>query len=429
MSPIRAVWNEYRDAVRQFSRPARHYLLGELMAWTGHGIFQVLFNLYLVEAHYQEAFIGRAIAMHGIGMACSALPAGWLADRWGRRRTLILGAILDGLGMATRCNVHAPFGILAASFVSGSGQAFLAIAAAPFLTEHSGPRERTHLFSAFFANSLIAGVIGSLFGGWLPRALGALPNAMRPDTLHAYRWTLSLAAVFALAASIPLLRLASLREAPVHGTREASERAPSRLMIPIALNALLIGLGAGLVIPFMNLYFATRFRCSSAQIGVFFSLAQVCTAFAALLGPAIAKRFGKLRTATSSELLSLPFLVTLGAERRLPVAVVSFWCRASLMQAATPLVQSFVMEALPPAQRARATSFINLVWNVGWAMSATFAGVVIQHFGYDVPFYITAALYLGAATTFYFSCRHIPEASAGGAPGEAALVSPDPTPD
>jgi MFS family permease len=429
MSPIRAVWNEYRDAVRQFSRPARHYLLGELMAWTGHGIFQVLFNLYLVEAHHQEAFIGRAIAMHGIGMACSALPAGWLADRWGRRRTLILGALLDGLGMATRCNVHAPFAILGASFVSGSGQAFLAIAAAPFLTEHSGPRERTHLFSAFFANSLIAGVIGSLFGGWLPRALGSVPHALRPDTLHAYRWTLSVAALFALAASIPLLRLSSLREAPVHGTREASERAPSRLMIPIALNALLIGLGAGLVIPFMNLYFATRFRCSSAQIGVFFSLAQVCTAFAALLGPAIAKRFGKLRTATSSELLSLPFLVTLGAERRLPVAVVSFWCRASLMQAATPLVQSFVMEALPPAQRARATSFINLVWNVGWAMSATFAGVVIQHFGYDVPFYITAALYLGAATTFYFSCRHIPEASAGGAPGEAALVSPDPTPD
>jgi MFS family permease len=429
MSPIRAVWNEYRDAVRQFSRPARHYLLGELMAWTGHGIFQVLFNLYLVEAHHQEAFIGRAIAMHGIGMACSALPAGWLADRWGRRRTLILGALLDGLGMATRCNVHAPFAILGASFVSGSGQAFLAIAAAPFLTEHSGPRERTHLFSAFFANSLIAGVIGSLFGGWLPRALGSVPHALRPDTLHAYRWTLSVAALFALAASIPLLRLSSLREAPVHGTREASERAPSRLMIPIALNALLIGLGAGLVIPFMNLYFATRFRCSSAQIGVFFSLAQVCTAIAALLGPAVAKRFGKLRTATSSELLSLPFLVTLGAERRLPVAVVSFWCRASLMQAATPLVQSFVMEALPPAQRARATSFINLVWNVGWAMSATFAGVVIQHFGYDVPFYITAALYLGAATTFYFSCRHIPEVAPGGAQGETALVTPDPTPD
>ena len=63
------------------------------------------------------------------------------------------------------------------------------------------------------------------------------------------------------------------------------------------------------------------------------------------------------------------------------------------MQAATPLLQAFVMEALPPSLRARATSLINLVWNVGWAVSATLAGVIIQRFGYAVPFYMTAVLY------------------------------------
>src|SRR5262249_49569116 len=136
----------------------------------------------------------------------------------------------------------------------------------------------------------------------------------------------------------------------------------------------------------------------------------------ALLGPAIAQRFGKLRTAASSELLSLPFLVTLGAERRLSVAVGAFWIRASLMQASTPLLQAFVMEVLPPAPRARSTSLANLVWNAGWAMSATLAGIVIQHFGYAVPFYATAVLYFIAASTFYLSFRGVPE----GAPGHTA---------
>ena len=115
------------------------------------------------------------------------------------------------------------------------------------------------------------------------------------------------------------------------------------------VNAFLIGAGAGLVIPFMNLYFKTRFDCSSAQIGVFFSVAQVATAIAMLLGPVIARRFGKLRTATASQLLSLPFLVTLGAEQRLEVAVGAFWLRAMLMQASTPLIGAFVMETVPPA--------------------------------------------------------------------------------
>src|SRR5207249_6819900 len=125
-----------------------------------------------------------------------------------------------------------------------------------------------------------------------------------------------------------------------------------------------------------------RVQCSSGQIGVFFSLAQIFTAVVSLLGPAVARRFGKLKTATASELLSLPFLVTLGAERHLAVAVVAFWLRATMMQSSSPLLQAFVMETLPPALRARSSSLTNMVWNAGWATSATLAGIIIQRFGY-----------------------------------------------
>lgn len=408
MSPLRTAWNEYHEAARRFSRPARLYLLAELLAWTGHGVFQVLFNLYLVEGGFKESFVGRAISLNGIGLAAAALPAGFLAERWGRRRSLLLGALLDGAGMMLRATVMVPGVIYASSFVAGAGQSLLAIAAAPFLTEHSTARERTHLFSAFFATSLIAGVAGSLLGGWVPAGLHALPAAARPDTLVAYRSALVLGASLALMGAIPLMRLRGLVEAPVEHGHQASVVNEARELGPIVLNFFLIGVGAGLVIPFMNLYFASRFRCTSTQIGMFFSIAQVCTALAALLGPAVSRRFGMLRTATASQLLSLPFLVTLGAERRLSVAVASFWVRATLMQASTPLVQTFIMETLPPALRARSTSLGNLVWNIGWAASATLAGVVIQHLGYAVPFYITAALYFLAAVTFYAAYRGRP---------------------
>jgi MFS family permease len=413
MRPIQNAWNDYREAVGQFSPPARHFLLSVFLAWSGAGVFQVLYNLYLLEAGFREALIGRALSLTGIGLAAAALPAGWLADRWGRRRCLVLGAVLDGVGMLVRANVPLPGVIYASSFVAGAGQSLLAIAAAPYLTEHSTPRERTHLFSAFFASELIAGVIGSLLGGWVPAGLRLLPLASPVTKRVAYQVTLSLAALIALAASIPLLRLGRIQEARIAHHRETAwPPGVTRRLWPIVLNATLIGVGAGLVIPFMNLYFATRFQCSSAQIGMFFSIAQVCTAAAALLGPVVARRFGKLRTATASELLSLPFLVTLGAERRLSIAVVSFWCRSSLMQAATPLVQAFVMEALPPALRSRSTSLINLAWNLGWAASTTLAGVVIQHLGYAVPFYITAGLYATAATTFFLAFRGMPEGEA-----------------
>ena len=402
---LRTAWIEYRDAVRAFSPPARLFLLATLLTWASHGVAQVLFNLFLVEAGYREAFVGRAISLTGLGLALTALPAGMLAERWGHRRTLILGAVIEGIGMLARALAPTPGIIAAASFASGSGQAMLAIAAAPFLSEHSTTRERTHLFSTFFAIELVAGVFGSFAGGALPKLLQSLPQPLAPDLLHAYRWTLCFGAGLAVCAAFPIARIGAARGAGHSSEVYRPARGDTRLLAQIAINFFLIGAGAGLVIPFMNLYFAQRFQCSSAQIGSFFSLAQLLTAVAAMSAPVLAGRFGRLRTATVLQLMSLPFLVTMGAESRLDIAVAAFCMRATLMQASSPLLVSFVMETLPAGLRARSTSINNLVWNIGWAVSATLAGWIIERFGYAVPFYITAALYAVATVYFYLAFR------------------------
>jgi MFS family permease len=407
MSTGTSAWRDFREAAALFTRPVRFYLGAEFLMWTAHGIFAVLFNLYLVEAGSSAAFVGRAVSSSGLGMVLAALPAGWLADRWGRRRTLMLGAVLEGAGHLLRAlSTHEPV-VLGAGFAAGMGQSLFQIAAAPFLTDHSTPRERTHLFASFFASALLAGVVGNNIGGLLPSLVHALAPAT--TTFLAYRVGLLVGAVFAASAALPLLALAGLVE-PVHAPGVTPPAAhETRRLRPIALNGALTGLGAGLVIPFMNLYFKNRFACGSAQIGLWFSVAQVCTAFASLCAPAVARRFGKLRSAVGSELLSLPFLVTLGGERHLGVAVVAFWLRASFMQASTPLVQAFTMEVLPRELRARATSLTNMAWNIGWAASATLAGAVIERFGFAAPFYITATLYFTAATTFFIAFRGTPE--------------------
>ena len=266
MSAWKDAWLDFREAAKAFSRPARFYLGAEFLMWTAHGIFSVLFNLYLVAAGASEGFVGRAVAASGIGMVVAALPAGWLADRWGRRRTLILGAVLEGTGHLVRAlSTHEPL-VLAAGFGAGLGQSLFQIAAVPFITDHSTPRERTHLFSTFFASALLAGVFGNALGGLLPSVVRALsPGA---TAFAAYRAALLVGALFAASASVPLLALADLAEPrPVAGAAPPTPHERRRLL-PIALNAALIGSGAGFVIPFMNLYFHHRFHCSSAQIEI-----------------------------------------------------------------------------------------------------------------------------------------------------------------
>ena len=405
MSPVRTAWKDYREAARRFSRPARLFLICEVLAWAAHGIHYVLFNLYLVEGGYSESFVGRAISVNALGLALAALPSGVLADRWGRRNTLMLGVLLEGAGLALRSAMLDPTMIIGGSFLMGMGQALVFITAAPFITDQSTPRERTHLFSTFFSLSLIAGVVGSMIGGGLPWLLLRLPEAFALETIVAYRITLVLAGFISVAALIPLRAMGDLNEKPVDHERDPVPKGARRHLIPIGLNSFLLGAGAGLVIPFMNLYFSSRFDSTTAEIGIYFSIAQVFTAFAAMLGPFVARFFGKLRTAVGMELASLPFLITLGLENRIEIAVVAFLLRATLMQASSPLHHAFIMEALPRGLRAQSSSINTTLWHGGWAVSATFAGVIIERFGYAVPFQITAVLYFAAATMFFLYFR------------------------
>jgi len=418
VTPLRRAWVDYRDAARRFSPPARRLLAAEFLLFSGYGVSQVLFNLYLVESGFGPRVVGHAISLFGIGVAAAALPASWVARRLGRGRTLMVGVLVDGLGQLLRCLWPAVGLIYGASLLAGIGQSLIQIPSSPFMAEHSTPRERTHLFSTLFAISLLAGVLGTLVGGWLPRLLATLPGGFPAGLAGAYRASLVLGAMISLSGAWVLGGLA--HDAGAGANQPATRPAPevTRRLVPIGVNALLIGAGAGLVIPFMNLYFAQRFDCSSAQIGSFFSAAQVFTAAAALLAPALARHFGKLRTALWAQLLSLPFLVTLGFEHRLEIAVGAFWVRATLMQAITPLLGTFIMEALPSEMRATATGVISLLWNIGWALSATLAGGVIQQFGYEVPFYATASLYAAAALYFYASFWGMPEAHAEPHPPE-----------
>ena len=224
---------DFADAARAFSRPSRLYLLTELLAWTGSastGCCQPLPGA----GGFDEAFVGRAVSLNALGLAISALPAGWLADRWGRRPCMLLGAALAGAGLLLRSSVLVPEAIYTGSFLSGAGQALLAIVAMPFLTEQSTPRERTHLFSAFFACSLIAGVIGSMLGGWLPSGLALLPAGIRPDGLMAFRATLVLAALIGFCSALPVLAMGRVDEAAARREARPITRDQVRMLGPIA---------------------------------------------------------------------------------------------------------------------------------------------------------------------------------------------------
>lgn len=405
---VRSLVADYASTTREFTPNARLFLVATLLSWIGLAVNQVVFNLYLVDGGYAPDFVGGVTSMMGLGMAATALPAGWLADRIGRRPCLIAGAIAVAGGLLARGVSLAPAPLFASTLVVGAGQALITIAASPFMSENSNELERTHLFSMHFVVILLGGLLGNLMGGELPGLLERNLPLLASSPLMSYRGAL---VIGALASSLAVWPLAFVREAPLH-EREAHPTARARdhapLLSRLALNFLLMGMGAGLIMPFFNLYFAQRYGASAGQIGIYFSVAQVITLVATLSGPLIARRYGKLQALTMLQLVSLPFLVTLGFETTLAVSVASFWLRSAFMQMSSPLLTSYAMEIIPPALRARAQAIDNMAWYLGWAVSSAISGWIMARFGFAWPYYLTALCYGVATLTFWWNFRPHP---------------------
>ena len=109
----------YLQKLHLFSRDVRlHLITTALIGFTIHGIWAVLFNLYLLRLGYTPEFIGlvHAVSMFVFAMFC--LPAGALGTRWGSRCMLIISVTMITVGNGLlplvelmRCRLVLPAGV------------------------------------------------------------------------------------------------------------------------------------------------------------------------------------------------------------------------------------------------------------------------------------------------------------------------------
>jgi predicted MFS family arabinose efflux permease len=288
---------------------------------------------------------------------------------------------------------------------------------------NSTPTERLHLFGVNYAMEILASVAGVAGGGWLAAHLGDALGSR----LLGLRFTLLIAAGLLSLAVIPYLLIRS--PAPPrdrrHGFRVWRVQRPG-LLVRLLAPTFILGCGAGLIIPFLNLYFRDRFGLESWSIGRIFAVSQGLTAAGFMLGPVLARRFGKVRTVVTAELASIPFFITLAATRNLGLAVTAFWFRGALMNMNHPVTANFMMESVDPGDREFTNAGKELAWSSSWMISTQVGGWLIERHGFGVPMMVTVGLYLVSSTLFwsFFHDHERKQRLADAATGIAGL-SPD----
>jgi MFS family permease len=169
----------------------------------------------------------------------------------------------------------------------------------------------------------------------------------------------------------------------------------------LILVQVFIGLGAGLFIPYFNVYFVDYLKASSALFGLLAGGATAISALLTLVAPWLATRIGKVSTIVLTELASIPLLITIGLIQLLPLAALLFLMRQGLMDMSNGILQVFSMEAVPEQHRGLANSSYQAAYQVAWALMAPVGGLIIVHFSYPPIFLLGAVCYLLAIGTLW----------------------------
>lgn len=355
----------------------------------GYGALAVVLVLYLTQLGFSTSRIGLLLTLTLAGDTAVSLVLTTRADRVGRRRILIVGAVLMMLaglvfGLTSNFVVLLLAGTLGVISPSGNEVGpFLPIEQAA-LSEVVTPTARTSVFAVYTLVGALATAIGSLAGGGLSQAF------------HNYRLVVLLYAAVGVLLAVSYARLSPRAEVS-HELRRSSRLgigASRPIVLKLAgLFALDAFAGGFVVQSFAAYWFYLRFGVGPATLGAIFFGANILAGMSALLAARLAGRYGLVRTMVFTHLPSNVLLILVPLMPTLPLAILVLFARFSISQMDVPTRQSYLMAVVGPEERSAAAGVTGVARTTGAAIAPGIAGLLFaQPALISMPFFIAGGL-------------------------------------
>jgi MFS family permease len=364
-----------------------------------YGFLSVVLALYLAEAGLTEVQIGLLFTLTLAGDAVITLWLTTSADRFGRKRTLLLGALLmAGAGIIF---------VLTREYIVLISAAILGVISpadkdiGPFLSVEQASlshlisnQQRTQVFAWYNLAGSFASAIGTLAGGWLAQGLQnsgwtALESYRMILIGYALGGLLLLLLFFNLTASVEVGQAQPEEPKRVLGLHR-SRNVVLKLSSLFAIDAFAGGL---LVQSFLAYWFHTRFGVDSGVLGSIFFAANILAGISALLAVRIAKRFGLINTMVFTHIPSSIFLMLIPFMPSLSLAVGLLLLRFSISQMDVPTRQSYTMAVVAPDERSAAAGLTAIARSVGSTISPALTGLFFSISAlFNLPFFLCGGL-------------------------------------
>jgi MFS family permease len=396
-----------RDAITLFST--------RIIRLFCYGFLSVILALYLIQVGLDEKQIGLLLSLTLAGDAGVSLWLTTSADRFGRKRTLIIGALLmlgAGVVFIISHNVIVLMAAAIIGVISPSGNEigpFLSVEQAA-LTQLLPDDKRTQTFAWYNLVGSFATAIGALSGGWLAQLL----QSRGLSALDAYRTVLMGYALGGFIIGILFLSLSRDVEAPTESQAEPARRVlglhRSRNVV-IKLSALfsIDAFAGGLIVQSMIAYwFHIKFGVDAGIIGSIFFGANVLAGISALLAVRLANKIGLINTMVLTHVPSNILLILVPLMPTLPLAIAVLLMRFSISQMDVPTRQSYTVAVIAPDERSAAEGVTGIARSVGAAVSPSLTGIFLSIPAlFSAPFFLAGGLKLVYDFLLYRSFRSI----------------------
>jgi MFS family permease len=354
-------------------------------------------------------WMGITIGVMASTLVVASLPLGILADRYGRRKMLIVGnvaASLSLIGFALSANLAL---ILMVAVIEGIGEAAFAVSLSALLADLSGDNKRTVAFSLLAFLSWVAGALGSFaVSTVLPLQSLGLSVAQAHIVLYL--------AIGLVGLSVTPLVL-RIQETPRNFDPSQRERRgffpkkSAAVLKKYLVCSVMIAVGAGLFVPLMANWFFHAYGVTDAVSGPVLGISSVLTAVAVFLSPKLAKKFGMVRAIVMTQSLSTIFMVMVPTAPSFGAAASIYTVRVFLMNLSNPLSQSMIMGLVAPEERGVASGVSASLWRLPNAASSTVGAYWIGLGLLSLPFYVATVLYVCSIGSFWvlFKNARLPE--------------------
>lgn len=381
--------------------------------------FFLILNLLLRKQGYPDSEIAELVSYRFIGTLLFAFPTG-LFIRGRRLKPFFLIAAaglpiasLFVLEMIRLDEMDIAKGIL---FIWGILFMFVQVCALPFIIRNTRFRLQSEAITLNYAMYSL----GQIFSGIMISAMIRLGEFHIGDFVIVFT-DLNILKIISVIGILSFFCLLPTKERLDHPEMKISfirfhrdlGQYDWKLILIAMIPTFLLSTGAGLTIPFINLFFNSVFGMDSDSFSEMGSFAAVLVFGGATLVPFIKRKFGFEIAITLSQSLAVFFLVIMAITEwyaeytwMVWVAMICFLLRQPLMNMAAPMTSELTMTFVGERNRELMSSLIASIWSGAYVISAR----IFQWLrGNDLPYYIvlliTAAMYAVGVVAYYLIIR------------------------